>query len=34
MDGNLGMLTDNLILVVHVSCCKIYEDVDYKHYVN
>ena len=34
MDGYLGMLTHNLILVIDISCCEVYHDVNNEHDVN
>ena len=34
VDGNFWVLTDNFVLVVHVSCGKVDQDVDYEHYIN
>ena len=34
VDGNFWVLTDNFVLVVHVSCGKVDQYVDYEHYIN
>ena len=34
MDGYLGMLTDHLVLVIDISCCKVYHDVNNEHNIN
>ena len=34
MDGYLGMLTHNLILVIDIGCCEVYHDVNNEHDVN
>ena len=34
MDGYLGMLTHDLILVIDISCCEVYHDVNNEHDIN
>ena len=34
MDGNLGMLADNFVLVVHISGGEVDENIDDEHDVN
>ena len=34
MDGYLGVLTDHLVLVIDISCCKVYHDVNNEHNIN
>ena len=34
MDGYFGVLTDNLILVIDIGCCKVYHDVHNEHNIN